>query len=78
MSKKLEKVLEYLISNPQDKAKELLHQVFIEKARKIHEELISQDDLEEMDRMGGDEGEELEGDLTSHNNHLKELTDEIE
>lgn len=78
MSKKLEKVLEYLIANEQDKAKELLHQVFIEKARKIHEELISQDDLDEMEHMGGDEGEELEDDLTSHDAHLKELTDEIE
>lgn len=78
MSKKLEKVLEHLIANEHDKAKELLHQVFIEKARKIHEELISQDDLEEMDRMGGDEGEDLEDDLTSHDAHLKELTDEIE
>ncbi len=78
MSKKLEKVLEHLIANEQDKAKELLHQVFIEKARKIHEELISQDDLEEMEHMGGDEGEELEDDITSHDAHLKELTDEIE
>jgi hypothetical protein len=78
MSKKLEKVLEHLIANEHDKAKELLHQVFIEKARKIHEELISQDDLEEMDRMGGDEGEDLEDDLTSHDAHLKELTDEID
>ena len=78
MSKKLEKVLEHLIANDQEKAKELLHQVFIEKARKIHEELISQDDLEEMDRMGGDEGEELEDDITSHDAHLRELTDEID
>jgi hypothetical protein len=78
MSKKLEKVLEHLIANDQAKAKELLHQVFIEKARKIHEELISQDDLEEMDRMGGDEGDELENDLTSHDAHLRELTDEID
>ncbi len=78
MSKKLEQVLEYLISNQQDKAKELLHQVFIEKARKIHEELISQDDLDEMEHMGGDEGDDLENDLESHDDHLKELNDEID
>ena len=78
MSKKLEQVLEYLISNQQDKAKELLHQVFIEKARKIHEELISQDDLDEMEHMGGDEGDDLENDLKSHDSHLKELNDEID
>lgn len=44
---KLTKVLEYLIKNQEDKAKELLHQVFIEKARAIHEELMSEDDMSE-------------------------------
>lgn len=78
MSKKLEQVLEYLIANDQEKAKELLHQVFIEKARKIHEELISQDELDEMEHLGGDEGEELEDDLKMHDAHLEELEDEIE
>lgn len=78
MSKKLEQVLEYLIADDQKKAKELLHQVFIEKARKIHEELMSQDDMEEMAQMGGDEGEELEDELQSHDAHLEELDDEID
>ena len=78
MSKKLEKVLEYLIANEQDKAKELLHQVFIEKARKIHEELISQDDMDEMDELGGDQGDELTHSIRGHDRHLKQLDDEIE
>ena len=37
---KLEQVLEYLVNNESDKAQELLHDVIVEKARKIHEELI--------------------------------------
>ena len=48
---KLTKVLEYLIKNEEEKAKELLHQVFIEKARAIHEELMSADEESEMDEM---------------------------
>ena len=42
---KLSKVLEYLIKNDEEKAKELLHQVFIEKARAIHEEMMGHDDM---------------------------------
>ncbi len=52
---KLLKVMEYLLNEQEDKARELLHQIFIEKARAIHEEMLS----DEHDMMGGDEGEEL-------------------
>lgn len=78
MSKKLEQVLEYLIANDQEKAKELLHQVFIEKARKIHEELISQDELDEMEHLGGDEGDDLDKELEGIDDRLEEIEDEIE
>jgi hypothetical protein len=78
MSKKLEQVLEHLIAGDQAKAKELLHSVFIEKARKIHEEMMSQDDSDEFEHMGGDEGENLEGDLNSHSDHIGNMSDEID
>jgi hypothetical protein len=57
---KLSKVLEYLIKNDEEKAKELLHQVFIEKARAIHEEMMGHDDMEE-DEVGGsgDQGKDF-------------------
>jgi hypothetical protein len=51
---KLMKVMEYLINEQEDKARDLLHQIFIEKARAIHEEMM-QDDV----HMGGDETEDL-------------------
>ena len=56
----LSKVLEYLIKNDEEKAKELLHQVFIEKARAIHEEMMGHDDMEE-DEVGGsgDQGKDF-------------------
>ena len=57
---KLSKVLEYLIKNDEEKAKELLHQVFIEKARAIHEQMISDDDDMDEDIGGsGDEGKDF-------------------
>lgn len=75
MSKKLEKVLEYLINNQEDKAKELLHQVFIEKARSIHEELINMDE-ESLDNL--DMGADLEADVEDSSDELKKLEAEIE
>ena len=41
MSSKLEQVLEYLVNGEQDKAETLLHDVIVEKARGIHEELVN-------------------------------------
>ena len=78
MSKKLEQVLEYLIADQQDKAKALLHQVFIEKARKIHEELMTQDEMDEEASMGGDEGDHLKHDMMGHDDHLDEISNEID
>jgi hypothetical protein len=82
---KLTKVLEYLIKNEEDKARELLHQVFIEKARAIHEELMSTDedmdtDMDEtmhdseMDEMVGGTGD-MGKDLT---NEIEAMEDEVD
>ena len=64
---KLSKVLEYLVKNDEEKAKELLHQVFIEKARAIHEEMMSNDEMEENDLVGGsgDEGKDFRHDVNA-------------
>lgn len=74
---KLEQVLEYLVNGNEDRAKQLLHQVFIEKARAIHEDLISDDDMDD-DVLGGDEGEDLRHDLMRHDGHIDDLSDEID
>ena len=55
---KLMKVMEYLINKQEDKAQELLHQIFLEKARAIHEEMMSHEDMDE-DMLGGNEGDHL-------------------
>ena len=47
---KLAQVLGLLIKNDEERAKELLHEVFIEKARAIHEEMMGHDeDMEEVE-----------------------------
>ena len=75
---KLEQVLEHLVAGDEAKAKDLLHQVFIEKARAIHEELISADEDMEEETMGGDEGKQLRHDMMHHSDHIDELSNEIE
>lgn len=64
---KLLKVMDYLINEQEDKARDLLHQIFIEKARAIHEEMLSDDEHE----MGGDEGEDLGRDVEVHKEEIE-------
>ena len=65
---KLLKVMDYLINEQEDKARELLHQIFIETARAVHEEMINSDMDEDM--MGGDEGEHLTKQIRSDMNDI--------
>lgn len=61
---KLTRVLEYLTQNKENEARELLHNVFIEKARAIHEELMNMD--EEQNEFGtGDQGQDLKNEITA-------------
>lgn len=59
---KLEKVLDLLLSEDQDQAAELLHQIIVEKARTIYESIVDEEDdtadedseLTEADEVGGE------------------------
>jgi hypothetical protein len=64
---KFEQMLEYLISEEEDKAKELFHQLVVEKSREIYETILAEDfteakeeDEEEMDEAKEEDDEELE------------------
>jgi hypothetical protein len=68
---KFEQMLEYLINEDQEKAKELFHDIVVEKSREIYENLL-QDDFEEeeveegmdddMEEAFGDEEDDMGGD----------------
>lgn len=73
---KLIKVLEYVISNDEEKAKDLLHQVFIEKARAIHEELMSMD--EESDHDDDQQDESMDETVGGSGDMGEDLTNEIQ
>lgn len=67
--KKLEQVLDLLLSEDSDQAAELLHQIIVEKARVIYESIVEEDDAEDDGQL--DEADEVGGEPN------KDFTDEI-
>ena len=55
---KFEQMLEYLISDEQDKAKELFHQLVVEKSREIYEEILAEDFNEAKESEEDEEDDE--------------------
>ncbi len=72
--KKLEKVLDLLLSEDSDQASELLHQIIVEKARTIYESIVDEEDdaveeekdeLEESDEVGGEPDQDFTKEISS-------------
>jgi hypothetical protein len=63
---RFEQLIEFVINDEDAKARELFHDIVVEKSRQIYEELMAQEeeDLEEGD-MGGDASDELISDVES-------------
>ena len=78
---KFEQLIEYVINDEDAKARELFHDIVVEKSRQIYEELMAQEeeDLEEGD-MGGDASDELISDVESEeqNNMSMEGEDDMD
>ena len=62
---KFEQMLEHLINDESDKAKELFHQLVVEKSREIYENILAEDfqDLEEKTKDYEDDEEEDDKEL---------------
>ena len=71
---KLEKVLEFIINEENDKASDLLHDVFVEKARGIYEEIATED--EELEEATDEDVEEV--DEAKNDDDDKEQVDEAD
>ena len=77
MSKqKLEQVLEYLINEEEEKARDLLHSVFVEKARSIHESLIEDEDEDIEEALEDKETDDEEVDESAKSDWEEEITQE--
>lgn len=79
---KLTKVLEHLVKGEEDLARDLLHQVFIDKARAIHEELMNNDEATHEEEMEEGlkvtvENTDEDGVVGGSGDQGKDLTNEI-
>ena len=69
--KKLEQVLDLLLSEDSDQAAEILHQIIVEKARTIYESIVDEEDDGDEDKETVEESDEVGGEPS------KDFTDEI-
>ena len=47
MTNKFEQLIEYVINDEADKAKELFHDIVVEKSREIYENLMNEEEMDE-------------------------------
>ena len=84
MSKnRFEQLIEYVINDEEAKAKELFHQIVVEKSRAIYEDLMDEDTVEEEleeDNAMGEEPTEIDTNVseTLGGNPAQEMIDDVE
>ena len=73
-----EKLIEFIINEQEEQARELFHQIVVEKSREIYENLIDENDFEESVHGDGNQVEELVQDIEVDQQGLPEAEDEEE
>lgn len=63
MNKTYEQLIEFIINEQEDKARELFHQLVVEKSRSIYESIVDEENFEEETEMGSNEVDGLMGDI---------------
>jgi hypothetical protein len=71
---KFEQMLEYLISEEQEKAKEIFHQLVVEKSREIYEQILSEDF--QVNEEDDEDDEQQDEAVESDEEELEEASDE--
>ena len=75
MTSKFEQLIEYVINDEEAKAKELFHDIVVEKSREIYENLMNEEDMdEELDEgsIGGDASDDLIDDVEAEEQGMQE------
>jgi len=81
MNDKWKSLVELVVNEEEDKAKELFHEIAVDESRKIYENLIDEEDLADIDEASKeDEVEEAkdEDEKVEEADETKESTDEVE
>ena len=76
---KFEQLIEYVINDDEAKARELFHDIVVEKSRTIYEEMMAdEEELEENDdMMGGDDADSLIDDIETEESGISMEDDEM-
>lgn len=76
MTSKFEQLIEYVINDEEAKARELFHDIVVEKSREIYENLMNEEDseeeLDENDSLGGDASDSLIDDVEAEEEGMHE------
>jgi hypothetical protein len=72
---KYEQLIEYIINEQEDKARELFHAIVVEKSRDIYESLIDEEDFNET--MGGNQVDSLVDEVEADEHGMQEAEDEF-
>jgi hypothetical protein len=82
MTSKFEQLIEYVINDEEAKAKELFHDIVVEKSREIYENLMneeeSEEELDEAEEEELDEAKEESDDEEELDENFQNLGDEVE
>lgn len=71
---KYEQLIEFIINEQEDKARELFHQIVVEKSREIYESIIDEEDLAEI---GGNPVDTLADEVTADQIGMREEEDDM-
>jgi hypothetical protein len=80
---KFEQLIEYVINDEEAKARELFHELVVEKSRNIYEEMMSDEEMvsdeDEIDEgMGGDQADDLIGDIETEEEGISMEGDDMD
>jgi hypothetical protein len=75
MTSKFEQLIEYVINDEEAKAKELFHDIVVEKSREIYENLMQEEELDEAEEAEEEDAEEAAEELDESE---EELLDAVE
>jgi hypothetical protein len=70
---KYEQLIEFIINEQEDRARELFHQIVVEKSREIYESIIDEEDLEEI---GGNPVEDMMDEVAADETGMAEAEDD--
>jgi hypothetical protein len=75
MTSKFEQLIEFVINDEEAKAKELFHDIVVEKSREIYESLMEEEEVEEGVENDGDAADDLITDVETEEEGLSEEDD---